>query len=152
MAQRYFTLQEANDLVPWLREVWESLAPLQKKLDDLDKEVASLQSRIHVNGGRETENELDLKQRALKEAAESIQRHIQAIHERGIMVAKREAGTGGLPFHARWARGLSVLDYGRAGRPILARRERGLRRTAAFIKEFFGCLRSIQILARGSKT
>jgi hypothetical protein len=97
MAQRYFTLQEANDLVPWLREVWESLAPLQKKLDDLDKEVASLQSRIHVNGGRETENELDLKQRALKEAAESIQRHIQAIHERGIMVRSVKQGLVDFP-------------------------------------------------------
>lgn len=97
MAQRYFTLQEANNLVPWLREVWESLAPLQKKLDDLDKEVASLQSRIHVNGGRETENELDLKQRALKEAAESIQRHVQAIHERGIMVRSVKQGLVDFP-------------------------------------------------------
>ena len=97
MAQRYFTLQEPNDLVPWLREVWESLAPLRKKLDDLDKEVASLQSRIHVNGGRETENELDLKQRALKEAAESIQRHIQAIHERGIMVRSVKQGLVDFP-------------------------------------------------------
>ena len=97
MMERYFTLDEANDLVPWLRETFEALAPLQERAQRLHDEIAPLLSRILGNGGGGAGEQLDRKRREYEQTGRAINQQIDAIQEQGIIVRNVETGLVDFP-------------------------------------------------------
>ncbi len=43
MQRRLFTLQEANQLVPWLERTFQALAPFMQRLQELRERLSTIQ-------------------------------------------------------------------------------------------------------------
>ena len=97
MERRLFTLEEAQNLVPWLSETFERLGPTREKATRLTTEIRELMERLHANGGSDVDKQLDLKRRALKETSDLIADQLQKVHERGILVKSAEQGLVDFP-------------------------------------------------------
>lgn len=118
MAERYFTLKEANELVPWLAEVFDSIEPLQTRADELTKEVTALRQRVRTNGGSNVEDEARKRRSAIREAARAIEARMTEVHERGIIVRSIPQGLVDFP-HLRegrevylcWIRGETEIGF-----------------------------------------
>ena len=118
MAERYFSLDEANELVPWLAEVFDSIEPLQTRADELTKEVTALRRRVHINGGSNVEDEARKRRFAIREAAEAIEARMTEVYERGIIVRSIPQGLVDFP-HLRegrevylcWIRGETEIGF-----------------------------------------
>ena len=83
---RYFTLQEAQGLVPWLQQTFDDIEPLRHELAGTKQRVQRLMARLQSNGGASPEQELDEATRALHEAQENIDELAYSIVERGIIL------------------------------------------------------------------
>ena len=83
---RYFTLQEAQALVPWLQQTFDSIEPLSHELERAKQRVQRLMTRIQSNGGANPEQELAEATHALHEVQESIDELAYAIVERDIIL------------------------------------------------------------------
>ena len=83
---RYFTLQEAQGLVPWLQQTFDAIEPLRHELARAKQRVQQLMTHIQSNGGANPEQELEEATHALHEAQESIDELAYAIVERGILL------------------------------------------------------------------
>ena len=118
MAERYFTLKEANELVPWLAEVFDSIEPLQTRADELTKEVTALRQRVRTNGGSNVEDEARKRRSAIREPARAIEARMTEVHERGIIVRSIPQGLVDFP-HLRegrevylcWIRGETEIGF-----------------------------------------
>ncbi len=53
MAQRYFTLDEANSLLPWLRTVLSRIRELQAQIQQASHERGNLLGKVHHNGSQD---------------------------------------------------------------------------------------------------
>jgi hypothetical protein len=118
MADRYFTLEEAQGLVGWLEESFGAMRPFVRRLSDLEKELVELRGRMGSNGGSELGGRLSRIQSELNEAIASIQRGIAAITEEGIIVRRVEDGLVDFPalregreVHLCWRSGEAKIDY-----------------------------------------
>ena len=89
---RYFTLEEAQAMVPWLQETFDTIEPLKKQLAKAKENVQSLVTRMQSNGGANGEEELEEATRALHEAQDGMDEHAYAIVERGIVLRNVEQG------------------------------------------------------------
>ena len=85
-SQRHFTLEEARDLVPWLQETFDGLAPLRGRVKQLNGEIDGLLDRMRSNGGSDAEERLELIRRALSESSEALADGLRRVLERGIVV------------------------------------------------------------------
>ena len=47
---RYFTLEEAQELVNWLEEIFNGLSKLLKRLDELNDNIEQLENPVISNG------------------------------------------------------------------------------------------------------
>ena len=54
MPDRYFTLDEAREHVPWLAQLFSDLKPLRARAQELSGETRALELRIGSTGGRTT--------------------------------------------------------------------------------------------------
>ena len=132
MASRYFTLEEAQECVPWLEEVFQTLGEARNQARRLSEEVADLEQRMSSNGGSDLDHRLSQSRRSLKEQSDVIADAIQPVIERGISVKSIEQGLVDFP-HLRegrevylcWRQGEAAihfwhdLDSGYAGRQAL---------------------------------
>ena len=89
---RYFTLEEAQAMVPWLQETCDTIEPLKKQLAGAKENVQSLMTRMQSNGGAKAEEELEEATRALHEAQDGMDERAYAIVERGIVLRDVEQG------------------------------------------------------------
>ena len=97
MADRYFSLEEAQAMVPWLAETFAGLAPLRESIGELYKETSELQDRLRTNGGSAVDEKLDRSREALKEQMETIEGRIREVRERGILVKSVDLGLVDFP-------------------------------------------------------
>ena len=118
MADRYFTLEEAQGLVGWLEESFSAMRPLVQKIVDSENELVELRGRMASNGGSDLGGRLSRIQSDLNEATASIQRGIAAITEEGIIVRRVEDGLVDFPalregreVHLCWRSGETTIDY-----------------------------------------
>ena len=86
MSEKRFTLSQARDLVPWLQETFDGLAPLLDRMQRLQGEIHELAERERSNGGSHAEGRLELTRRALSELAEALTEELRPVMERGILV------------------------------------------------------------------
>ena len=97
MPDCYFTLEEAQQMVPWLEEAFRALAPLHEKVQHLGEEVATLEKRTQSNGGSKTSAELDLLRPGLNEAADALSSHLDEVQSRGVIVKSIDEGLVDFP-------------------------------------------------------
>ena len=128
---RYFTLQEAQGLVPWLQQTFDAIEPLRQELARAKQRVQRLMVRIQSNGGANPEQQLEEATHALHEVQERIDELAYAIVERGIILRTVEGLVDfpsirdGRLVHLCWLAGESQIahwhesDVGFAGRQPL---------------------------------
>ena len=92
MTNRYFTLEEAQALVPWLQETFDTIEPLKEQLTGAREKVQSLVNRMQSNGGGKAEGALEEATRALHEAQDGMDERAYTIVERGIVLRDVEQG------------------------------------------------------------
>ena len=97
MTDRYFTLEEAQELVSRLEETFQAVAPLREKAKRLYEEVKNLQRRMRSNGGPKASEELASRRRALEEASEHIEAEIQPLRDLGVVIKDIEQGLVDFP-------------------------------------------------------
>ena len=97
MAKRYFTLEEAQGLVPWLLEIFETLAPLRDQVRELYPEIEELEGRMRSNGGADSSERLDQRRRDLATASADIEEQVRAIVDRGIEIKSVDQGLVDFP-------------------------------------------------------
>lgn len=82
----YFTLKEANELIPWLNRIFDSIEPLAHKVDKLSMEVKTLQQSAYSNGVSNKENEVEKRQLEIGQTTKLIEDKIMQIQDSGIVV------------------------------------------------------------------
>ena len=85
-----FTLAEAQELVPWLQETFDSMEPLRADLERAQARIADIVAHMQSNGGVRARRELEEATRAHQAARRSIDEGLQAVIERGIIVRSVE--------------------------------------------------------------
>lgn len=113
-----FSLEEANDLVPWLEERFEVMAPLRAELVRQQEELLSLLRRRRSNGHSSSEEDIAESERIVSQLTQRLQEAVREITERGIQV--RDIGRGLVDFPWRregevvylcWQRGEPSIDW-----------------------------------------
>lgn len=94
---RMFTLAEAQGLVPWLQETFDSMEPLRADLVRAQARITELVGHMQSNGGSKARRELEEASHARKAARESMDDRLQEVIERGIIVRSVERGLVDIP-------------------------------------------------------
>ena len=92
-----FTLYEANKLIPWLNQVFDSIEPLLLKMENLSTEILTLKQTVYSNGGSNKENKISKLQSVLEAATKTIEARIREVQERGIIVRSIPQGLVDFP-------------------------------------------------------
>ena len=118
MRQHYYTLEEANALVPWLEETFAQLAYLQEELADRQSDLLALIGLRGGNGSSGKEGEIAEAQRRVESMTRQLQREVGQVTDRGIIV--RDVGRGLVDFlsyredreiYLCWIRGEVQIEY-----------------------------------------
>ncbi len=83
---RYFTLEQAQELVPWLAETFREIAPVREQLASLTQEIDDLEARMRSNGGVKANERMVDARRELQGASELVAERVEAVTARGIVV------------------------------------------------------------------
>ena len=97
MDDRLFTLDEAQELVAWLAETFEVLGPLQARVRDLSGEIDQITRRTKNNGGGGAESDLASRRRELQKKSEQVEKRMQNIRDKGLVVRSLEDGLVDFP-------------------------------------------------------
>jgi hypothetical protein len=97
MQQRYFTLDEANELVPWLQGVFERASPLASQARQIEGELRELSRKTSSNGGGSVQEQIRQKRQDGEEIGNQIREAVQEILDAGIVVRTLESGLVDFP-------------------------------------------------------
>ena len=118
MPDRYFTLDEAREHVPWLAQLFADLKPLRERAQELGGETRALEQRIGSNGGSTTRDRLEQQRGLFEEVAAQINQKADAISEKGILVKGIEPGLVDFPslregreVYLCWREGETQIDF-----------------------------------------
>jgi hypothetical protein len=98
MADMYFTLEQAQEMVGWLEETFRTLVSLREKARRLGDEIEGLKSRTSGNGSGNVASLIEQHQGALNDASQEMEVGIKQVHERGVIVKSIEEGLVDFPF------------------------------------------------------
>ncbi len=132
MEGRHFSLEQAQELVPWLEAKLEDLNGSRRAVSRLEEEISHLMGQMSSNGGHDAGEKLESQHTALKEASETLERQVKEVHAQGIELKSIERGLADFPaqrdgreVYLCWQRGESDIrfwhevDTGFAGRQSL---------------------------------
>ena len=118
MMERLFTYDEANDLVPWLEERFNAIAPMRNELVDRQEELLGLLRRRRSNGHSSSEEEIAAAENVVTRLTRQLQDAVREITERGIEVRDIGRGLVDFPHHREgeivylcWQRGEPSIDW-----------------------------------------
>ena len=97
MTKKYFTLEEANSLVPWLNSAFVSIRELMYMIEQMNPRILDKSLHIKSNGNSSTESslaELNQKKSQLEKQIEEI---VNSIFRKGIHVKRIEDGLVDFP-------------------------------------------------------
>ena len=118
MRDRYFTLEEANALLPWLEEQFARMMPVRDELAARQEQLLTLFRENRSNGSSTKEQDIADTQRIVNRLTEQLQEGLLEIARRGILV--RDLGRGlvdfpaqreGREIHLCWLRGEPQIAY-----------------------------------------
>ena len=98
MATRYFTLDEANGHLPWLRQNLQERLALQQQLVQARQEQSQARRHSRRNGANSDDAVLTEKWEDLERLAQNLERLVQQVDDEGIIV--RDLGRGLVDFPA----------------------------------------------------
>ena len=104
MQRRLFTLEEANQLVPWLERTFQALAPFMQRLQELQERLSTIQrERQRLNGTFDRYNEYNSLQSEVDSISTEIQGRVDEVIAEGIIVRDISSGLVDFP-HMRQGR------------------------------------------------
>ncbi len=86
MERRHFTLEEANELLPWLAETLSGLMPVREELAERQQELLELLRQRRGNGASSKESQTVELQRTVDRLTNQLQRGLREINQKGIIV------------------------------------------------------------------
>ncbi len=86
MRHRQFTLEEANELVPWLEATFQRLMPAQEELTALQARLLTLQRQRRSNGASSSQSDVTQVQEELNRLVQRFEESIREITDQGILV------------------------------------------------------------------
>ena len=118
MQRRLFTLEEANELVPWLEAAFQRLAPALEELGRLQGRLLELQRRRRSNGASSNQEEVSRAQEELTRLAQRCEDTVKEIIDRGIIVRDPTSGLVDFPslrqgreVYLCWIGGEEQIEY-----------------------------------------
>ena len=132
MMERLFTLEEANDLVPWLEERFEAMSPLRAELVARQETLLSLLRRRRSNGHSSSEEEIA----AAEHEAARLTRRLQDAVKRdnrqpGHPGTRHRPGPGGFPIQPGGRNRVPLLATRRGQGGVVAPDGYGVQRAAS---------------------
>ncbi|MBI2847518.1 MAG: DUF2203 domain-containing protein [Chloroflexi bacterium] len=86
MITHYFTVEETNAMLPWLRETVRKILHLQGQINALAERVQFLGKRTKGNGGGALGNELAQRQAEIKSMLDEVNELGKQIQEKGCIL------------------------------------------------------------------
>lgn len=117
MMGRLFTLEEANELAPWLEERFDAMSPLRAELLERQETLLSLLRRRRSNGHSSSEEEIAAAENEVARLTGRLQDAVKEITDRGILV--RDIGRGLVDFPSNREGEIVYLCWQR-GEPVVA--------------------------------
>ena len=118
MMERLFTLEEANELVPWLEERFDAMSPLRAELVERQETLLSLLRRRRSNGHSSSEEEIAAAEGEVTRLTRRLQDAVKEITDRGIQVRDISRGLVDFPsdregeiVYLCWQRGEARIDW-----------------------------------------
>ena len=98
--QRYFTLDEANQQVPWLETQLQSIASVRAEMARLRPELEGIVRKGRTNGHSGVDQEIANKRKGIDAVADRLAQLLQEVHDSGIILRDPERGL--VDFPALW--------------------------------------------------
>ena len=118
MCEHYFTLEEAQELIPWVHQKFEAIREASAKALGAHTKLEALVERMQSNGGSEHDQELETLRSILQKTASEVQRQIEAITQLGLIVRDVQRGLIDFPslregreVYLCWVYGESTIEY-----------------------------------------
>ena len=92
MPNRYFTLQEARAMLPWLANQFDKLDAAREEENRRQQETVDVFRRSRTNGHGGVEKEIAATQKAVEEAMSRSSALVKEITDRGIIVRHIQSG------------------------------------------------------------
>ena len=121
-------------MVPWLAETFEAIGPLQARVRELSGEIDAITRRAKSNGGGGAETELASRRRELQKNSEQVEKRLQEIRDRGLVVRSLDDGLVDFPTQREGRYVYLCWREGEAEIRFLARPGHGLRRASAVVR------------------
>jgi hypothetical protein len=97
MTERYFTLEEAQEIIPWVQSAFDSIHELSSKGIESRKTASALVEKMQSNGGSQHDEELNALQTSVQQSTTAIQSTLDEFASRGIIVRDVQRGLIDLP-------------------------------------------------------
>ena len=130
--RRLFTINQAQELIPWLTEILNDARPAREAMVSLNQEAEDLDGRMRSNGGIRANERLATVRRSYEEASGAVAQRVHLITARGVIVKDAVRGLVDFPslrekreVYLCWIEGESEIgfwhevDAGFAGRQSL---------------------------------
>ena len=118
MRHRLFTLEEANELVPFLKDAFQRLAPAQEELTAMRERLVGLQRQRRSNGSSSSESESSRLQDESDRLIRGFEGTLEEITVRGIIVRDVASGLVDFPslregreVYLCWITGEDQVEY-----------------------------------------
>ena len=115
---RYYTLEEANETVPWLHATFEKISSLSRLGVEEQRRLLELLRHGKRNGQSSSEQDVQRKQDQVKKLAKDVDRLLKQIADRAIQVREVERGLVDFPsmregrtVYLCWVWGESEIGY-----------------------------------------
>ena len=118
MKERHFSVEEADELIPWLKAKFDEIAPLRGEIIREQDEWLTLLRESRGNGHASKESDLNTKNQAIDRLRIGIQGHLQELERRGVIVKDLDRGLVDFPYlregrevYLCWLKGESRIEY-----------------------------------------
>ena len=97
MTKCNFTIDEAQALIPWLKERFQVIHSMLADIKELSNKTQRLELESRSNGSSEKGKELDSSNKTIIDFSKTIEEHVRIIVDRGILVKSVEDGLVDFP-------------------------------------------------------
>ncbi len=118
MADRHYTLEEAEAALPWVRNAIDSMREATAELLDARTKLSALMETIRSNGGSTHEEEVDVVRSRVEKSTEALRLPLEEFESRGIIIRDLQRGLidfvalrDGREVYLCWLYGEERIDY-----------------------------------------